>query len=189
VAAKAWHGRLAQEFRKLETAEPYDGWWNIVRWNPDIKNAERFASVLKAAAEQASDEVANIAVKVVHDMLNRDGVDVVNDAGAPPWRLTGDGHLTPRTLAVMKQAVAQSAANITDPSILASDIAIGNYFAKVWAHVPRLTAAAQEQVRELVTATLHPASSAFVDAAAGIVHDECDALIALLIEKKALQKI
>lgn len=190
VARQAWHGEVAAQFRQLETAEPHDAWWNIVRWHPDIKNAERFASVLQGAAEQAPDQVANLAVKAVHDALNRDGIDVVNDAGSPlPWRLTGDGHLTPQTLAVMRQAVGQSAANITDPSILASHIDLGTYFAKVWAYLPKLTPASQGIVRTLVTTLVNPNSAPFAEATAAIIHEECKTLIKVLIDKHALQRI
>src|SRR5262249_55035417 len=94
VAEKAWHGPVAQKFQKLETAEPYDAWWNVVNWHPDIKNAERFAAVLKGAAEKEPQKIGNMAIKAIHDVLNRDGIDVVNSAGSPPWKLTGDGHLT-----------------------------------------------------------------------------------------------
>ena len=189
VARQAWHGEVAEQFRQLETAERYDAWWNVVRWHPDIKNAERFASVLQAAAEEAPDQVANLAVKAVHDTLNRDGIDVVNDAGSSPWRLTGDGHLTPQTLAVMRQAVAQSAANITDPSILASSIELGSYFAKVWSYVPKLTPASQGIVKTLVTSLVNPKSAPFVEAAAALIHEECKTLIQVLIDKHALQRI
>ena len=189
VARKAWHGEVAAQFRQLETAEPHNAWWNIVRWNPDIDNAKRFASVLQGAAEEAPDQVANLAVKAVHDALNRDGIEVVNDADSPPWRLTGDGHLTLQTLAVMRQAVGQSAANITDPSILASNIDLGTYFAKVWSYVPRLTPASQSTVKTLVTSLVNPKSAPFVEATAAIIHEECKTLIKVLIDKRALQRI
>ena len=197
VAEKAWHGEVARKFKKLETAEPHDAWWNnLLGWlpftdgvNPDIKNAERFAEVLKGAAEQAREKVANIAVKAIHDALNRDGIDVVNGAGSPPWKLTGDGYLTPTTLAIMRQAVAQSASNITDPSILGSNIAFANYFAKVWAYVPQLPASSEAKVKGLITAFVNPSSAQLVDTFAKIIHNEVNSLIKLLIEKKALQPL
>jgi hypothetical protein len=187
VAAKAWHGDVAQKLSQLETAEPYDAWWNIVNWNPDINSADRFATVLKGAATQAPDKVANLAVKAVHDVLNREGVEVVNGAGSPPWKLTGDGHLTPATLTIMMQAVKQSADNITDPSILASNISFPSYFAKVWAYVPQLPPASQAKVKTLVTSYVNPTSTQLVEASARIIEREIDSLIEALLEKKALQ--
>jgi hypothetical protein len=187
VAEKAFTGDVAAKFKKLETAQPYDAWWNVVGWNPDIKNAERFGLVLIGAAEQEPDKIGNMAVKAIHDKLNRDGIEVTNGAGSGTWRLTGDGHLTTQTLTIMRQAVQQSADNITDPSIFGSNITIGNYFAKAWKYVPQLTSASETQVREMVKNYVNPDSSQLVDAAAAIIKAEVDSLIAVLIEKKALQ--
>jgi hypothetical protein len=188
LASKAWTGRVAEEFKKLETYDDYGGIFTLY-WHPDIKNAERFGEVLKGAAEQEPDKIANIAVKAIHDVLNRNGIDVVNDKGNGPWKLTGDGYLTQTTLAIMKQAVQASAENITDSGILASNIAIGNFFAKVWAYVPKLTQASEAKLKSLVSAYVTPDSAPLLDAATKIIHNEVDALIKLLIEKKALQRI
>lgn len=188
LASKAWTGRVAEEFKKLETYDDYGGLLTLY-WHPDIKNAERFGDVLKGAAEQEPDKIANIAVKAIHDELNRNGIEVVNDKGFGPWKLTGDGYLTQATLAVMKQAVEASAANITDPGILASNVAFGNFFAKVWAYVPKLTPASETRLKTLVSSYVTPNSAPLLDAATRIIHNEVDALIKLLIEKKALQRI
>ena len=187
VARQAWHGKMAQKFELLETAEPLDRWWNIVGWHPNIANADRFATVLKGVAAEAPDRVANIAVKAIHDRLNKDGIQVSNGAGDPQWRLTGDGHLTPGTLAIMKRAVAQSAANIVDPAITAVDFSLSDYLAKVWTHVPQLTPASEATVRNLITEYVNPSSQRLVDAAAAIIHSEVDSLINALISRGALR--
>lgn len=198
LAENAWaRGDVAKKFQKLETAQPHDAWWNnVLGWlpftdgvNPDIKDAKRFALVLKGAAEKEPAKIANMAVKAVHDVLNREGIEVVNGAGAASWPLTGDGHLTDRTTEYMKQAVAQSAANITDPSILGSNIAFGNYFAKVWKYVPQLPPASQAKVKTLVTSYVHPSSAGLIEAAAELIIKEVDFLIEELIKEKALQRI
>jgi hypothetical protein len=187
VAQKAFKGEVARKFSRLETAEPYDAWWNVFDWNPDIDSAERFALVLIGAAEKEPEKIGNLAVKAIHDRLNRDGVEVTNGAGSGTWHLTGDGYLTPQTLSIMRQAVQQSAENITDPGILASNVDIGNYLAKVWKYVPQLTPASEKGVKTLVTAYVSPSSGQLIDAAAAIIHHEVDALIKALVEKGALQ--
>ena len=187
VAAKAWHGDLAKKMSKLETAKPYDASWNIIGWHPNISSADRFASVLKEIAAQAPDRVANLAVKAIHDALNRDGIEVTNGAGHAPWKLTGDGHLTPATLAVMKQAVKQSAANITDAAVLSGKTDVAACIAKVWAHVPQLPAASQAKVKGIVASYVTPTSAPLVAAAAQILENEIDTMIKVLIENKALR--
>jgi hypothetical protein len=182
VAVKAWKGDVAKKFKKLEAAEP-----QLLVWHPDISNAERFGRVLKGVADEEPDKVGNVVVKAIHDVLNRDGIDVMNQAGHAGWKLTGDGHLTQGTLAVMNDAVAQSAANITDPAILANNVAYANYFAKVWAFVPVLTPASQAKVEQLVTSYVDPASAPLMDAAAQIITKGVDSLIKALVDRKALQ--
>jgi hypothetical protein len=181
VAAKAWRGELAAKMSKLETVKTYLG------LHPNIDNADRFAKVLKEVAAQAPDRVANIAVKAIHDVLNRDGIDVVNGAGRPPWKLTGDGYLTPATLAVLKDAVKQSAANITDAAVMSGKTDVAACFAKVWAYVPQLPAASQAKVKALITAYVSPKSASLLAAAAQILADEIDMMIKVLVENKALQ--
>jgi hypothetical protein len=187
LAEKSWHGRVSDEFEKLESYDNYA--WYTLWWHPDIKNAERFGTVLKGAAEQEPDRIANIAVKAIHDVLNRDGVEVENDVGSGPWHLTGDGYLTPQSLAIMKEAVLKSAQHITDEQVTPNTINTSDLSAKVWAYTPRLTTVSEAKVRGLVTAYVNPDSELLLSAAAVIVEREVDNLVKLLIEKNALRKI
>jgi|KBSMisStandDraft_5_1062788.scaffolds.fasta_scaffold12462_2 hypothetical protein len=180
LADAAWkRGSVAAKFSKVQSTA-----WH----GADIDRPGRFAKVLKGAAEEEPDRIANFALKVLHDKLNKDGVDVENDAGNA-WRLTGDGFLTDRTLGIMKLAVAQSAANIVDPSILASNLDVSRYQAKVWKYVPRLTAAARAKALALVTSWIDPASRDLLDGAAGIVERKVDLLIELTKKKHKLEAI
>jgi hypothetical protein len=179
LADLAWkRGDVAAKFRKLETTK-FPGW--------DIDRPSRFGEFLKGAAKEEPDRVANFALKVLHDKLNKDGVEVENDAGGGPWKLTGDGFLTAQSLNIMKLAVAQSAANITDGSILASNIDVSRYQAKVWAYVPRFTAASKAKVRALVTSYVDPGSKELLDAAADIIKEQVDLLIKLAKKKGKLE--
>jgi len=184
VATAAWKGEVAAEFKQLETYDEYFLWWN-----PDIKNAERFSSVLKGIAGKEPDKIANLAVKAIHDHYNENGIEVSNAAGHKPWKLTGDGFLTPVTLKVIETAVRESAAHITDSSILASNISFPNYFAKVWDHVPKLTSASTAAVTKFVDGFISPSSSGLVTKAAKLINDEVTTLVQQLIDAKALQRI
>ncbi len=188
VAQQAWKGELARKFTQLETAQPYDAWWNIVKWHPDINDAGRFASVLQQAAVQAPEKVANLVVKAIHDVLNQSGFEVENDAGQR-WHLTGDGHLTAETLAVMKRAVAESAQHIVDAAGGAAMPPLAALYAKVWAHVPRPTAGATNVLNAVVKDYLAPTSAALTHAAAEILNKQYETLIKELLKRKALRRI
>ena len=178
LADLAWRrGDVAAKFTRLQSAA-WHGW--------NINGPWEFGRVLKGAAEQEPERIANFALKVLHDKLNHDGIDVENDAGNA-WRLTGDGYLTDATLAIMKAAVAQSAANITDPSILASNLDVARYQAKVWKYVPRFTAASTARVRALAASYIDPGSRDLLEGAAEIVRKKVDLLIELLIKKGKLE--
>jgi len=180
LADAAWkRGSVAAKFSKLQSTA-----WH----GADIDRPGRLAEVLKGAAEQEPERIANFALKVLHDKLNKDGVDVENDAGNK-WTLTGDGFLTDKTLAIMKLAVAQSVANINDPSILASNLDVARYQDKVWKYVPRLTAASKAKVLALVTSYIDPGSKDLLDGAAGIVENKVDLLIELTKKKGKLEAI
>ena len=100
VAQKAFKGEVARRFSSLETSD-YQvcalGW--CFPWRPNINSASRLASVLSQAAEQAPDRVANIAVKALHDHLNKAGITVTNDAGTAPGRSRAMNTWTRRTCA------------------------------------------------------------------------------------------
>jgi hypothetical protein len=147
-----------------------------------------FSKVLKAAAEQEPDRVANFAVKALHDKLNRDGVQVRNDAG-DTWTLTGDGRLTDKTLAIMRKAVHQSIDNVTnDPSIRQTNLNHGPYFTKVWRYVPQLTGPSSTNIIVLAKVFLTPASEELATAAADIITEQTDLLIETLIDEGKLKR-
>jgi hypothetical protein len=174
VALGSYKGRVASEFKKLEQTEK---WHGIFR--PNISDVGRFAQLLKAIAvdKDGRNEIGNLAAKALHDYLNEHGITVTNAAGEKPWKLTGDGHLSAETLKVMKRAVGQSVANILDPAIRSGPINLAAYSAKVWQHVPQLTAESAEWLRTLAPKFVHPASSELLVRAQEIITEEVDALI------------
>jgi hypothetical protein len=197
VAQKAWHGDVAAKFSKLETVETHYG------FHPNISSASRFADVLKAVATQAADEAMNLALKALHDKLNKDGIEVFNNAGDGTWRLTGDGTLDAKNVAIIRKAVQQSINNVTEvadgqhisststPAVLGVSKPEVNFVMlaeRVWRHVPQLTPASQAKVQRLMRVYTDPASQTLIDEVAQLIHNQVDLLITKLIERKALRE-
>jgi len=187
VAKLAFKGEVARRFSVLETYEPYDAWWNFFNWNPNIDSADRFAEVLIGVAEQVPEKMGNLAVKAIHDKLNKEGIAVTNDAGSAPWPLTGDGHLSPATLVVMRQAVQQSIDNVEDPALLSSNTNYGPLMDRVWRFVPRLTPASEQRVTSMAHTLVSPSSEELVNKAAIIINEEVKTLICELLARNALK--
>ena len=183
VAEKAFVGKVKEKFSKLETED----WRKFPGVHPDIDRASRFAILLTEAAKQEPDQIGNLAVKALHDRLNKDGIEVTNNAGAGTWRLFGDGMMDEKSLGIIRKAVQQSVDNVNDPSIRASNLDFKTYFAKVWRHIPQLTSSSLQTVERLTVDYTNPKSAALIDAAAQIITDQVDLLIAKMLEKKALR--
>jgi hypothetical protein len=184
VASLAFRGNVEKKFSVLETFEPVFLWWN-----PNIDTVNAFRKVLVGVAEKKPEAVANLAVKALHDRLNRDGIEVFNEAGDGTWTINGDGFLlqNAKTFQVAQRAVAQSAANIEDPAIRASNVDFSEYFARVWKHVPRLTDAGRRRVIDLVNEYTRPDAESLQSAAADLIERKVDFFIARLKKEKKLK--
>jgi hypothetical protein len=182
VAKAAFVGEVRKKFSVLETYEPVFLWWN-----PNIDTTNAFRKLLVKVAEEQPDTVGNLAVKALHDYLNKKSIKVTNAAGHDPWDLTGDGFLNTKTLPIMRQAVEQSIANVNDPSIQQSNLNFGPYFERVWRYVPQLTPASQATVRHLVEEYTDPTSAVLSAAAAQIIHDQVDSMIKVAIRDHKLK--
>lgn len=179
VARAAFVGDVRERFSRLETAER-PAWY--VPFHPNINSADRFATLLKMACESKPERVANLAVKAVHDHLNAHGIAVTNDAGDPEWPLTGDGHLTAQTTAIMQKAVQASVANVRDPALRAADDA--TCFTRAWRFTPKLTPASRPVVVNLVREYTNPASTSLSTAAVALITSEVDQLIHVLVDQE-----
>ncbi len=189
LATVAFTGKVASRFRTLETAEPVDVLGIPLPWHPDIKDADRFATLLTTAATTEPDRVGNLVVRALHDRLNAEGVEVVNAAGDPPWTLTGDGHLSPTTQTVMRRAVARSAADLDDPTVHAGQVDVEAFADRVWAMVPRPTEAGRARLTALTAEYTDPTSDTLVRAAAEILRLQLEILIELLIDEGKLRPV
>jgi hypothetical protein len=185
VAERAWYGDVKDKISDLET---YDGMIPVIDiGRPNIDSASRFASVLKGIAEQKPDQIGNLAIKALHDKLNEDGVEVVNDAGDGPWTIYGDGMLNDANLKIIQKAVQQSVDNINDPAINASQLNFQAYFDKVWRFVPKMTEASKVRVKQLAKVYTTPDSADLIQAASDLIHKKIDILIKKLLDAKKLK--
>lgn len=190
VATRAWTSRVENAMKRLQPTSPPEGLCFhgvCAPILPNIRTSAMFAEVLKQAAVAEKDKIANLAVKVLHDKLNTDGVDVVNDAG-DAWLLKGDEHLTTRTLAIMRRAVDQSAANIDDPSILASNANFDPLVARVWRYTPRPTPAARVVLTRAVDTYTDPRSADFVAATATLIDEQIRMLVDALVDSGRMEE-
>ena len=199
VASAAWKlGNVAVRFSKLESV-------NWARWHgiplpfyPDINDADRFGIVLKEAAKQEPDRVANLIVKALHDRLNREGVEVTNQAGDGTWILPGDGSLTvgegrltqadlAKNMNIIRKAVQQSVDDINSPTIRADNLNFRPFMDGVWRHVPELTPTSQPQIVALMREYTDPTSVVLLKAAAEIISDQLDSFIGVMVSEHKLQ--
>jgi hypothetical protein len=183
VAELAFTGDVRKKFSDLETYKPVI-WW----WHPNIDTTNAFRKLLLQIAEQRPDAVANLAVKGLHDYLNKWGVQVTNDAGDPPWKVTGDGFLNADTLAVAKKAVQQSVDNINDPAIYDSKFDFNAAYARVWKFVPKPTSDARQRIALFIQQDYtNPGSAILQQTAADLIKDQVDSLINKLKDEKKLR--
>jgi hypothetical protein len=171
VARAAFRGDVQRRFEVLETYEPYILWWH-----PNIDSPSAFRTLLVQAARERPEQIANLAVKALHDRLNHDGVEVSNEAGET-WRLTGDSSLDARNLAILRRAVQQSVDNIQDPAVRSANVDLAPFFARVWRHVPRLGGASLAQVTQLARDYTRPDSQVLRTAAADLITREVSTLV------------
>lgn len=188
LAKASFKGDLAKKFSGLETVDyPVCAWGWCIKWRPNIDSPDRFADLLTTAAEQEPDQVANFAVKALHDRLNRDGVEVFNNAGDGTWTAMGDAYLNPKNLAIIRKAVQQSVDNLNDPAIRASNVNFGTFFAKVWKFVPQLTEASKQKLAAVTSVYVRPDSAELVNAASEIIQHQTNTLIKLLLKENKLK--
>jgi hypothetical protein len=188
LASKAWKGNVARRFSELEPFDrPVVKWGLRLPWRPNIDSPGMLAEVLVTGAKQEPDRIANFVVEALHSHLNRTGIEVTNGAGDGTWTLMGDGHLDATNLPIIQRAVQQSVDNINDPAIMATNLNFGQFFARVWKHVPHPTAGSLATLERLTNDYTSPDSQVLVDAAAEIISDELDTLIQTLLDEHKLR--
>ncbi len=196
VAHKAWGGDVKAKFSQLGKSGAL---LTFVRWLPflgdtgSIDTESRFAKVLKGIANKAQAKMANMVVKTLHDRLNKEGIEVTNNAGDGAWILFGDGFMNKlrdgKNLSIIRKAVQQSIANINDPGLLVSNLDFQMYYDRVWKYTPILTSASQAKVIKYIGEYSSPNSTTLEDAAADLIKRKVDLLIKEILKDGALTKL
>jgi hypothetical protein len=174
-------------------------WIRIVNWHE--MSAEHLSELLYAFAHDDTykSKFYNTFVKVVHDELNKTGVEVTNAHKDGPWTVHGDERLLPAgthanaardlyansmTLKVGHQAVQESAANALAAYFTPGRIDYQANFDRVWAYAPRPTAAGWQHINDVQDRLLDPSRPEAVKAFAEVVLAHVDLLIRTLNDPK-----
>lgn len=187
VAKVCFTGAVKAEFSKYK---PVQGAGPLGLFHPAIDSESYFSMLLQAVQTQEPDLLANAAAKAVHDSLNTaaGGIEVENNAGDPPWQLSGDGTLNAKSLEIGKKAVAQSQLNVLDVFKMIGPLDYPKYFKKVWDYVPHPTGAKGEpQVKQAVAGFTDPKAITLIDSIADLVTKNYMLIISELVKRGKLQ--
>lgn len=178
---------------KLGRFEVVSDHWYEPNWDLNDTGTfypEVFYRVLKAVMEDTANngaqQIANLAVKAVHDYLNNyqtggvKGVPVRNNKGNS-WNLTGDGTLNPANIQIIQLAVKQSVLNIED-SITNGSTPVATFYQRVWDYVPDLNhPATRTVVDNAITTFTTPSSGDLITKAVSLIGTELDTLLNKLL--------
>ena len=114
--------------------------------------ADRLAVFLYGFADTHPEIFFETFIKLVHDELNKTGIEVDNARGDGPWTLPGDQYLATsrKTLEVGSAAMAASDANLRVAHATKGALDYPKLFAQVWAYTPHPTSAGQRHVDDVV---------------------------------------
>jgi hypothetical protein len=120
----------------------------LIQW-ADV-DASRISQLLYGMStdKDTKGDFFNLFARMVHDVLNREGVEVSN--ANKPWKAFGDAHMDSVSLEQGRLAVAASEKNLEDAAAAAGDLDYAAMFAKVWALVPKPTAAGDAFIQKIV---------------------------------------
>jgi outer membrane lipoprotein SlyB len=152
----------------------------------DDVTPERLSELLHLTSRLDPGTFFNIFARMVHDKLNREGVEVTN--GEDTWKLSGDETLNADSLRVGQKAVAETEKNLEEAATTPGDLPYDEMIGRVWKLVPHPTDSGQKfigSVRDELTNAAHPAA---VDEAVKLSVREIDTAIDQMIEMGILRQ-
>jgi hypothetical protein len=143
----------------------------------------RFSEFLWQFAKQDPDKFFNGFARIVHDHLDdamkgpNTGVEVTNERGDGPWRLSGDATLalSADTLRIANEAAHLAETNLATAANATSEPDYTALSAQVWALTPRPTQAGAKMVADAVTHIADAADPDSVAAFSALAISEIDA--------------
>jgi hypothetical protein len=148
---------------------------------------EKLSELLHLTSRLDPGTFFNIFARMVHDKLNREGVEVTNGIDAP-WKLSGDETLNEESLAIGRKAVEESEKNLEEAARAPGDLPYDEMIERVWKFVPHPTENGQkfiDKVRDELTNAANPEA---VDEAVKLSVAEIDTAIDQMIQMHILRK-
>ena len=181
VANEAW-----KDSRVSKAFKPYQS----TAWHGrNIVKASHLSTILKGVYGEPIGKtlVLGGVAKIVHDDLNKSGVEVDNIGSDGPWKLSGDGKLNPKSLEVGRKAVAQSQVNILNTVRKTVKLDEAKLFKAVWDYVPRPTATGSKLIHNVIKILTDPSKSSTINEAAKIIKSKVTVIIDELVNRKELE--
>lgn len=160
----------------LDTTFPADIFYEVLK------------GILEDTAHEGNKQIANLAVKVIHDYLNNysGGLPVSNNKGQN-WNLTGDGTLNKDNVKMIQQAVKQSVLNIED-AVREPSTSLSTFYDRVWDYVPRMNVNPPKNIIDAaVTNYTNPTYPDLLTKAIELLEKDVDTLITALLDAKKIR--
>jgi hypothetical protein len=157
----------------------------LIQW-ADV-DAHRMSELLygMSTGDETKGDFFNLFARMVHDVLNRDGVEVSN--ANKTWKLTGDAAMNADSLEQGRLAVAASEKNLQDAATAGGDLDYAAMFARVWALVPKPTAAGEATIKKVVDTVGDAGKKEAEDELVRLARDEINTVLDELRKKKRLR--
>jgi hypothetical protein len=153
----------------------------------DINSAGRFKDVLLGIDAEVPDVLPNAVAAAIHDELNATGVEVSN--AKRTWKVKGDGSMEEVGRDLMRQAIAESYAQVANaaqspaaPDLKAMDKA-------VWDLVPRPTAGGQKAIDAAVARLVDPTAAITIAKVAALVKENLKLLMESAVDRSRGEKV
>ncbi len=157
----------------------------LIQWKR--VDAHRLSELLYGMSDDkdTKGDFFNLFARMVHDKLNRDGVEVSN--GKKTWKLSGDATLNHDSLEQGQLAVAESEKNLQEAATTSGDLDYAAMFARVWALVPKPTTAGDAFVKQVVDTVGNAGKQEAEDELVRLAHDEIKTVIDQLKQQKRIR--
>jgi len=177
VASKVW-ASTSNYISTFETSSfPY--------W--DIDSKSRFTKLLGKINDQKPKALASLIAKIIHDKLNKSGIQAKNKKGTF-WRLSGDGKLNSKSLAIGQEAVLKSRQNILNVINVTGPLNYQKYFQSVWDYVPQPTLIEKVKIQDSIKTITDPTNEETIEQVAAIIIKEIKPIMDEIVKEGHLRK-
>ena len=147
---------------------------------------ERLSELLNVTSRLQPGTFFNIFARMVHDKLNREGVEVSNDKGET-WQLSGDETLNAESLAHGREAVAEADKNLEEAANSGEDPPFDEMIERVWKHVAHPTEKGQKFIDDTRAELTDGSNEASIQEAVNLTVKEIDTAIGEMVKMHILR--